>query len=256
MVTLPITCEVVGKHECLTGLSAVTNAGLAYRFSWNDGMVPWQSASMAGHSNIMKHSFFDYDHLHMKDGNGTSALFDTMKSDLMSSYPDADNDGYTSDVDCDDNNVSINPGASEICSDGLDNDCNGYTDAKDSNCFPPDLIVTTVTFTPVIIVRGNIVSVAGSTKNKGKGVAGPSVTNYYLSIDNIKSKKDILLTSYSVQALNAAASSPGTTSVTIPANPRPGSYYVIGCADDMKQVKESKEGNNCRVSGKMIKVRK
>jgi len=41
--------------------------------------------------------------------------------------PDADDDGYPFNEDCDDNNPSIYPGAPEVC-DGLDNNCNGETD--------------------------------------------------------------------------------------------------------------------------------
>lgn len=37
---------------------------------------------------------------------------------------DEDGDGYASDVDCDDNNSSVYPGAVELC-DSIDNDCNG-----------------------------------------------------------------------------------------------------------------------------------
>ena len=40
---------------------------------------------------------------------------------------DADGDGYTSDVDCNDNNADIHPGADETC-DGQDDNCNGQVD--------------------------------------------------------------------------------------------------------------------------------
>ncbi len=40
---------------------------------------------------------------------------------------DSDNDGYFSDVDCDDNNSSINPSQAEIVYNGLNDDCNSAT---------------------------------------------------------------------------------------------------------------------------------
>ena len=41
---------------------------------------------------------------------------------------DVDGDGYDETVDCDDGDSSINPGASEICEDGIDQDCDGVDD--------------------------------------------------------------------------------------------------------------------------------
>lgn len=53
-----------------------------------------------------------------------------------SPHTDADFDGFCSDVDCDDNNPAIHPGAVEIC-DGLDNNCNEQTDENTCNyCIP------------------------------------------------------------------------------------------------------------------------
>ncbi|AOW21043.1 MopE-related protein [Urechidicola croceus] len=40
---------------------------------------------------------------------------------------DADNDGFNSDVDCDDNDAAVNPAADEVLYDGIDNDCNPDT---------------------------------------------------------------------------------------------------------------------------------
>ena len=72
--------------------------------------------------------------------------------DCTEYYLDNDGDGYgisedsrclcspsgaytaTSGGDCNDSNPAVNPGASEDCDDGIDNDCNGNTDADESSC--------------------------------------------------------------------------------------------------------------------------
>ena len=56
---------------------------------------------------------------------------------------DNDGDGYGDpaspdctypELDCDDSDQDINPGAVENCSDGLDNDCDGLIDSEDPDC--------------------------------------------------------------------------------------------------------------------------
>ena len=51
---------------------------------------------------------------------------------------DLDRDGYSDRIcggnDCNDNNPNIKPGVVEICTDGLDNDCNGFADSLDQSC--------------------------------------------------------------------------------------------------------------------------
>ncbi|MCP4804416.1 MAG: hypothetical protein GY884_03625 [Proteobacteria bacterium] len=48
---------------------------------------------------------------------------------------DNDSDGYTSDVDCDDDNAAVNPGREEIWYDGTDQDCDGNDMDQDLDGF-------------------------------------------------------------------------------------------------------------------------
>jgi len=50
---------------------------------------------------------------------------------------DVDEDGYAEDVDCNDRDASINPGADELC-DGIDNNCDGVTDEGLTATYYPD----------------------------------------------------------------------------------------------------------------------
>lgn len=44
---------------------------------------------------------------------------------------DRDDDGYERGEDCDDDDPAVHPGATEICDDHVDNDCDGFFDTAD-----------------------------------------------------------------------------------------------------------------------------
>jgi len=66
--------------------------------------------------------------LTVTDDDGASDT-DTVVINITDIPADTDGDGYTpAQGDCNDNDKAIYPGASEICGDGKDNNCNGSTD--------------------------------------------------------------------------------------------------------------------------------
>ncbi len=68
------------------------------------------------------------------DNNCDGSIDEGCETDNETQCTDADGDGYYAEdgcgtaVDCDDSNADVNPGAQEVCGDGIDNNCDGSID--------------------------------------------------------------------------------------------------------------------------------
>jgi subtilase family serine protease len=133
------------------------------------------------------------------------------------------------------------------------------SDASDSHFtiepLVPDLIETSVSDPPATAPVGGIIPITDTAQNQGNADAEASTTRYYLSLNRSKGTGDILLTgTRSVPALVPGATSTGTVDPTIPYSTAAGTYYVLACADDKKEVAEGNETNNCKASSTKVKI--
>lgn len=76
--------------------------------------------------------------------NGLTDTADMNAVDCPMTCTDADGDGFSVEggacgpIDCDDSNPEVNPAALELCDDGIDNNCDGRSDANDTVCQSSD----------------------------------------------------------------------------------------------------------------------
>jgi hypothetical protein len=119
----------------------------------------------------------------------------------------------------------------------------------------PDLVVSAVSNPPSGRHPGQRFAMTDTTKNAGAARAAASTTRYSLSLDKRRGSTDIRLAPRRpVKVLAPGNSSRGTVTLRVPSWTPTGSWHVLVCADDTRAVRESNEGNNCRVATKGIRL--
>jgi hypothetical protein len=70
------------------------------------------------------------------DGDGFVEIEDNCIGTHNPGQEDIDGDRAGAACDCDDTDPTVNPGADELCTNGLDEDCDGLIDGDDPDCLP------------------------------------------------------------------------------------------------------------------------
>ena len=124
--------------------------------------------------------------------------------------------------------------------------------AADAAVRRPDLVVTALT-APAEVRAGTTLRVAVTSKNAGRGRAAASVTKIYLSADRSVGS-DLAVATVQVPRLRPGGRHVAKPTLRVPPSAAVRSYRLIACADTRKQVRESRERNNCRIADRAVRV--
>jgi subtilase family serine protease len=121
----------------------------------------------------------------------------------------------------------------------------------------PDLVVNRVTVenTPVTVAKGASFTVTSVVRNQGPGDAGSSFAKFYLVVTPGAAQKRALTGTQSVPPLPSLTKKGATLSLNVEETTPVGTYYVLGCADEVnKSVTEKDENNNCTTSLETVTI--
>jgi subtilase family serine protease len=119
----------------------------------------------------------------------------------------------------------------------------------------PDYTVKSVTANKAAVAAGGSFSVTHAVRNAAAApnTAPPSVSELFLSNDNVLDGGDVSLGTVAVAAINPGASRSATRTVLVPGGTAPGQYWVIAVANT-GDIVEVNDANNVGVSTKSIIV--
>ena len=121
----------------------------------------------------------------------------------------------------------------------------------------PNLVVSQLTNPPAKAKRGDQFAFTETTANTGAAPSGTTTdTRYYLSTDQVKDSGDQRIPpGRGVPSLAPGASSTRNRTLVVPSDFPVGTYYMLACADDVFEVQEISETDNCRATTTTVKVK-
>jgi serralysin len=130
---------------------------------------------------------------------------------------------------------------------------NGLTAAQPVDIRRADLSVAVLT-PPATGSIGKTIAVANTVSNAGTATAIAVRVSFFVSPVSPTPGQGRLIGTRDIASLPAGASSAVTTTLTLPANLEPGSYFVSAVVDVAGAIVEGEEGNNGRTADGQILV--
>jgi|GEM_PF-6884651 len=116
----------------------------------------------------------------------------------------------------------------------------------------PDLVVGALTGAPEV-QAGSTLRVSVTTVNRGRRPAAATTTKIYVSRDT-RVGRDLAVAAVRVPRLPAGRRKTVVVRVQIPPTAAVRRYRLLACADALRRVRESREGNNCRLATRSVRV--